>query len=34
MLPIPQCLTLAIVITTIVVKKLDCLNKNPFDLDL
>ena len=31
MLPIPQCVTLAIVIATLVISKLDVKDKNPFD---
>lgn len=33
MLPIPQCLTLAIVIATIVISKIDKKEKHPFDTD-
>lgn len=34
MLPIPQCIALAVVVTTIIVDKLDSKDKRPSDLDL
>ena len=33
MLPISQCLTIAILVATVIVKKLDLEKKSPFDLD-
>ena len=34
MLPIPQCLALAVIVATIVIDKVSSKDKNPFDLDL
>ena len=34
MLPIPQCLALAVIVATIVINKLDSKKKDPFDLDI
>jgi len=33
MLPIPQCVTLAIVIVTLVISKYDVKDKDPFDMN-
>jgi hypothetical protein len=34
MLPIPQCLALAVIAATIVINKLNSKEKHPFDLDI